>query len=171
MAGNYVRRGMPMKQLARFRVVGALCAAIVLASCAGMEPLVSAPGVSLRNVHVTELDHKSQTFLLGFDITNPNPFPLPISHVAYGIELDGHQFAGGRAPSAFTVAAQSDSEFSISVELDLLRTAPKLLYVVHDGVTRDIPYSLKGELGVDIPAVPPLKFETEGEIRLFAAAF
>ena len=142
--------------------------AALLCACAGMEPVVSAPGVSLRNVEVRDLDHKGQTFVLGFDVTNPNPFPLPISSVSYGIELDGHHFAGGRAESAFTVPAQSDADFAISVELDLLRTAPQLLYIVHDGVTRDIPYRLKGSIGVDIPLVKPLTFETRGEIRLFA---
>lgn len=158
-----------MKLQARFRVLGMTALAALLASCAGMEPMIAAPGVSLRNVQVTDLDYKAQTFLLGFDITNPNPFPLPISHVSYGIKLDGQHFAGGSAPSAFTVAAQSDAEFSISVELNLLRTAPQLLHTVHDAVTRDIPYSLQGEIGVDIPFAKPLAFETTGEIRLYAS--
>ena len=157
-----------MRLRARFRVLGITALLALLTSCAGMEPLIAAPGVSLRNVHVTHLDYKAQRFLLGFDITNPNPFPLPISHIAYGIELDGKHFAGGSAPSAFTVAAQSDAEFSISVELNLLRTAPQLLHTVHDAATRDIPYSLQGELGVDIPYAKPLAFEADGEIRLYA---
>jgi len=157
-----------MRLANHIRVIGMVLVTALLASCAGMEPLIAAPGVSLRNVQVTELDHKAQKFRLGFDITNPNPFALPIRHVSYGIELDGRHFAGGSATSAFTVPAQSDAEFSISVELDLLRTAPQLLYVIHDGVTRDIPYSLKGELAVDIPFAKPLAFSKDGEIRLFA---
>jgi len=157
-----------MRRVKRFQFASVMLLTVFLASCAGMEPIISAPGVSLRNVLVEELGYKEQTFLLGFDITNPNPFPLPINHVSYGIELDGQQFAGGSATSAFTVAARSDAEFSVSVELDLLRTAPQLLYIVHDGVTRDIPYRLKGELGVNIPYTKPLAFETSGEIRLYA---
>lgn len=157
-----------MKLKTRFRSAGVVVTAAMLASCAGMEPMIAAPGVSLRNVHVTDLNYKAQTFLLGFDITNPNPFPLPISHISYGIELDGQHFAGGSAASAFTVAAQGDAEFSISVELDLIRTAPQLLYTVHDAVTRDIPYSLRGELGIDIPLAKPLAFSSDGEIRLYA---
>lgn len=152
----------------RLRILAGTTLAMLLASCASMEQMVSAPGVSLRNVQVQKLDYKAQTFLLGFDITNPNPFPLPVNHVAYGVELDGQHFAGGSASSEFTVAAQSDAEFSISVELNLLRTAPQLLYVVHDGVTQDIPYQLKGEIGVDIPYTKPLAFKSSGEIRLFA---
>lgn len=160
-----------MKLRSRILVVGAAALLSLLASCAGMEPMIAAPGVSLRNVHVTDVNYKAQKFRLGFDITNPNPFPLPISHISYGIELDGQHFAGGRATSAFTVGAQSDAEFSISVELDLIRTAPQLLYIVHDAATRDVPYSLKGELGVDIPFAKPLAFEANGEIRLYAGKF
>ena len=158
-----------MKPRLRLQRLAGTTLALMLASCASLEPMVSAPGVSLRNVQVQKLEYKTQTFLLGFDITNPNPFPLPVNHVAYGVELDGQHFAGGSATSAFTVAAQSDAEFSISVELNLLRTAPQLLHVVHDGATRDIPYRLKGEIGVDIPFTKPLAFEANGEIRLFAA--
>lgn len=157
-----------MQPRRRLQYLAGVMLALLLASCATMEPMISAPGVSLRNVQVQKLDYKAQTFLLGFDITNPNPFPLPVNHVSYGVELDGQHFARGSAASAFTVGAQSDAEFAISVELDLVRTAPQLLYVVHDGATRDIPYRLKGEVGVDIPFTKPLRFESSGEIRLFA---
>ena len=158
----------------RANVILGMCLSLLVvlaAGCAGMEPMIAAPGVSLRNVQVTDLDHRSQVFLLGFDVTNPNPFPLTIRTVSYGVELDGRHFAGGSTESAFTVAARGDAEFAISVELDLLRTAPQLLYIVHDGVTRDIPYRLKGKLGVDIPLAKPLTFESEGEIRLYAGKF
>ncbi len=134
--------------------------------CAGMETLVSAPGVSLRHVEPRDLDFSGQTFVLRFDVTNPNPFPLPVSSVAYAVRLDGERFASGKAPSAFTIAALSDGEFVITVELDLLRTAPKLLYVLRDSTKRDIPYALEGEFGVDLPYVRPVAFQHSGEIAL-----
>lgn len=158
-----------MKRLDFKRAFCLTMVASLLASCASLETTISSPGVSLRNVTVQELDFSGQTFLLGFDVTNPNPFPLPVKSIAYGVELDGQQFAAGRTESAFTVAAQGDAEFAISVKLDLLRTAPKLLHVVHDAVTQDIPYKLKGELGIGIPLVKPVSFETNGEIRLYAS--
>ncbi len=145
--------------------------ALLLQACAGMEPLISAPGVSLRNVQVKDLDYSAQVFVLSFDVTNPNPFPLPIRSIAYGVELDGRHFAGGRTESAFTVAPGGDAEFAISVELDLLHSAPQLLYIVHDGATGEIPYRLKGEFGLGIPMAKPVSFESSGEIRLFANNF
>jgi LEA14-like dessication related protein len=144
-----------------------LAAAFVLAACA-TGPVIEAPGVSLRNVEVTSLNFSRQTFLLDFDVTNPNPFPLPVTRVRYGVELDGQHFAGGESSGRFTVPALGDGTFAISVELNLLKTAPRILEIVRDGDGRDIPYALEGNFGVDIPFVEALPFRMTGEIRLRA---
>lgn len=145
-----------------------LLATTFLSACASTGDLISAPEVSLRNVQLTDVELSHQTFLLSFDVTNPNPFPLPISTVSYGIELDSQRFASGRTQGGFTVPASGDGEFAISVELNLLKTAPQLLYIVRDGEKRDIAYELKGELGVDLPLVKPMDFESSGAIRFLA---
>lgn len=154
----------------RARLPGAVCglaAAFVLTACA-TGPVIEAPGVSLRNVEVTRLNFSRQAFLLDFDVTNPNPFPLPVTRVRYGIELDGQHFAGGETAGRFTVPALGDGTFAISVELNLLKTAPRILEVVRDGAGSDIPYALEGDFGVDIPLVGALPFRMTGEIRLRA---
>ena len=150
------------------RTLGLLLASGLLAACAATADLISTPEVRLTDVEVTSLDFSGQTFRLGFDVSNPNPFPLPIRQIRYGVKLDGQQFAAGETTSNFTVPANGDGEFAISVDLDLLKSAPQLLYTVHDGVRGAIPYALEGSLGVDIPFAKPLKFETAGEIRVLA---
>ena len=145
-----------------------LLAVCLLTACASTGSVIRAPSVSLSNVQMTALDISAQTFLLDFDVNNPNPFPLPISTVSYGVDLDGYRFATGKTKGGFTVPAAGDGEFAITVELNLLRTAPQLLYIVRDGVKKDIPYELSGELGVDIPLTKPVSFATTGQIRLQA---
>ena len=145
-----------------------LVVACSLSACASTGDLISSPSVSLKNVQLTKADFSGQTFLLGFDVTNPNPFPLPIMAVSYGVELDGYRFATGQTEGGFTVPARGDGEFAISVQLNLLKTAPQLLYIVHEGVKRDIPYELTGQLGVDIPFTKPVPFATSGAVRLQA---
>ena len=140
-----------------FKHIGLGAIAWVLTGCASTASFVDAPQVSLRNVEVTELDLNRQTFLLAFDVTNPNPFPLPIESISYGVELDGYRFASGETKGDFTVPASSDGGFAISVDLNLMRTAPQLLFIVRDGVYREIPYALKGT------------FKTSGTIRLHPA--
>ena len=157
-----------MRNLKLMQYTGLLLAMTMLCACASTGSPMSAPGVSLRNVQMTGAELSRQTFLLSFDVTNPNPFPLPISTVSYGVQLDNHRFASGRTQGGFTVPASGDGQFAISVELNLLKTAPQLLYVVRDGVKRDIAYELKGQLGVDIPLVEPVNFESNGAIRFLA---
>jgi len=143
----------------------------MLSACASVESLVSSPTVSLRGMQMTEFSFSGQTFVLDFDVTNPNPFSLPVNSVTYGVVLDGHTFASGNTRGSFSVPAGGASEFAISVELNLVQTAPKLLSIVRDGARRDIPYAIDGELGVDIPYTPPLSFSSNGEIRLTSNAF
>ena len=42
---------------------------------------------------------------------------------------------------------------------------------MRDGTRRDIPYTLEGQLGIDIPLAPPLSYRTDGSIRLDAGGF
>jgi len=159
-----------MQRLTLMHRASTLITACLLSACASTGDLISAPSVRLSNIEMTGIDFSGQTFVLDFDVTNPNPFPLPITAVSYGVELDGMRFATGETDGGFTIPASGDSEFAISVELDLLKTAPQLLYVVRDGVKRDIPYALTGRLGLGIPLTKPVSFESAGDIRLRASA-
>ena len=78
-------------------LVTAIC---VVSACAGMQRAISAPGVSLRNVEVADINFSKQTFVLSFDVTNPNPFPLPVNYVSYGVTLDRQRFASGKTVAA-----------------------------------------------------------------------
>lgn len=157
---NYVRRLTMMAML------------VALAACASLpENIIAKPQVELRDVQILGLGFKSQTFLLSFDIRNPNPFPLPVNHVSYGVRLDGQRFASGETTSDISVPASGDAEFAISVELDLLNTAPQLLSIMRDGTRSEIPYSLEGQLGIDIPMTPPVSYRTAGAIRVNAGGF
>lgn len=150
--------------------LGAGLCACLLAGCASTGALVETPQVSLRNVDVKDVDLKSQTFVLDFDVINPNPFPLPIQSISYGVELDGFRFASGETQGSFTVPAASDGSFAISVDLNLMRTAPALFFIVREGVYREIPYELEGEFDLDIPFAAPLAFSTKGQIQLHSSA-
>ena len=142
------------------------------AGCATqLENVVSSPKVQLTNVEVMGLGFKSQTFLLSFDVQNPNAFALPVKNVSYGVRLDGQRFASGTTPSSFSVPAQGVAQFAISVELDLLQTAPRLLSIVRQGDRSHIDYELEGELAVDILLTPPIDYRTRGSIRIDGGAF
>lgn len=138
-----------------------------LGGCASMPAnIISQPEVELRDVEVVGLGFKAQTFLLSFNVSNPNPFSLPVNHIKYALKFDGQQFASGETPFSISIPAGGDSDFAISVELDLLSTAPSLLSTVRNGARSEIPYQLKGEFGIDIPLVPTVTYQTDGSISL-----
>ncbi len=156
-----------MRTSVRMLTVGIGALVFGLTGCATtLENLVESPGVELSDVQVVGLGFNSQTFLLSFDVSNPNSFSLPVSSVSYGIKLDGQRFASGETPSAFSVPANGDTQFAISVDLNLLQTAPQLLSVIRQSVRRDVRYELEGKLAVDIPLAPPLSYRNTGSVRL-----
>ena len=157
-----------MDGLRKWTTLGAGAVVSLLQGCASTGDLVDAPSVRLSNVEVTRIDLDDQTFLLDFEVSNPNPFPLPVRAISYGVELDGFRFASGETQGEFTVPAEGDGKFAISVDVDLMRTAPQLLFIVRDAVRRDIPYELQGRFEVDIPLAPAVSFRNDGTIRLQA---
>ena len=153
-------------------VTGLVATLSLLGGCESLpENIISSPEVELRDVRVQGLGFQSQTFLLSFDIRNPNPFRLPVSHVAYDVRLDGTRFASGETASNISIPANGDGQFAISVDLDLLSTAPQLLSTIRQGVRGEIPYELHGELGIDIPMTPPVRYRTAGNIRLVSDSY
>ena len=82
-----------------------LTASCVLSACAGTGTLIDSPSVNLTSVELADVSLSRQTFRLGFDVDNPNPFPLPIQAVEYRVILDEEKFAGGATEGSFTVPA------------------------------------------------------------------
>jgi LEA14-like dessication related protein len=159
-----------MLETARISKIGLSAVLCLAAGCASTGAMIEKPGVSLRNVEVADIGLDGQTFVLDFDVVNPNPFPLPIRSVSYGVELEGLRLASGETQQPFTVPAGGDSHFAITVDVDLMHTAPQLMFIVRDGIYRDIPYSLEGSLAIDVPLAKPVSFRNQGSIRLEAGA-
>lgn len=156
-----------MRSINRAIYPGLVVAVLALSGCAStMQSIVKSPAVELRAVQVLGLGFNSQTFLLSFDIRNPNSFTLPVRSVSYAVKLDGQRFASGETPTEFSVPANGDAQFAISVDLNLLHTAPQLLSIVRQSARRDVSYELDGRLAVDIPLAPAVKYRNSGSIRL-----
>ena len=76
-----------------------IVALAMLAGCATTETMIAKPTVVLKTVELSKVGISSQTFVLGFEVKNPNAFPLPIESVRYRILFDGQKFAGGETPA------------------------------------------------------------------------
>ena len=148
-----------------------LVAIAAMSACAGTGSIISSPEVRLTSIEITRADFDGQTFLLGFDVSNPNPFPLPIKSVRYRLRLSDQRFASGETQGNFTVPSDGNGQFAISVQLNLLKTASNISALIHTGMNRDFDYELSGSFVVDIPFAKPLEFKSGGIIEMQAAAF
>ena len=146
-----------------------LVAIAAISGCAGMDAAVNPPAVSLESVEMTDVDFDRQTCLLGFVVSNPNPFPLPVESVRYRIALGDQQFAGGETQGSFTVPPDGAVEFVISTELNLLRSTSYISTLIRTGMRRQMDYELSGSFSVDIPFANTLEFSNSGRIELQAA--
>lgn len=155
-----------MERLTARRLTTLACLAIGLAGCAGTETLVSSPSVSLESVELERADFSRQTFLLAFDVSNPNPFPLPVKSITYQVLFDEQRFAGGEAKGSFTVPARGDDNFAISVDLDILSSATQFSSLVSSGPPEVVNYAIEGSFTVDIPFTRPIPFSSTGVIRV-----
>lgn len=142
-----------------------LGAFIFLSGCASTGPALQMPQVRLTGVELTSLSFYGQTFLLGFHVDNPNPFPLPVGSVRYELELTGRRFAKGETRTGFVVQPQSGTDFEISVELDLRQSASGLNTLIESGFERAVAYQLTGSLKLDLPAAKPVSFSESGTVR------
>jgi len=151
---------------------GALLAALLgLCACAATESFVQTPVVNLSSVELSKINFTQQTFLLGFNVENPNAFPLPVKMIRYKVILEDHKFAGGETQCDFTIPARGDGDFVISVELDLLQSGAGLTSVIRQGAGNGIAYELDGSLTLDIPLAPPVDFSSEGHVMVQAISF
>lgn len=149
-----------------FRNTLMLFAAVGLSACAGTGTIIDSPSVELTGVELRSASIRRQTFLLSFDIDNPNPFPLPVKSVDYEIIFDDAKFAEGHTQGSFTVPANSMDSFAISVDLDFLGSATHFKSLMSGGLWENIAYELRGRLAVDIPLVKPIAFSNSGVINM-----
>jgi len=141
-----------------------LAGVLALCACAGSGPRVLSPEVRLDNITVSALSLGSQTFALSFDVSNPNPFPLPVRAIRYAVMLEQERFAGGETTAGFTIPASGDGAFSISVDVDLVRSGARLASILGSGTSRPLAYQLHGSLDIALPFAQPIAFRSDGTI-------
>ena len=160
-----------MKQLINIRTLGVAVVAACLSACAGTGTIVSSPTVDLTSVKLADLSLRRQTFHLGFDVDNPNPFPLPVKAIEYRLLFDDERFVGGETEGGFTVPAGGKDAFMISVDLDVLTTATQIASLFRQGVPDQVHYELQGSLTIDIPFTRPIPFSSTGVINVEGGRF
>jgi LEA14-like dessication related protein len=146
--------------------LAAIAFVCTLSACASTVSLVDSPSISLTNIQSGHLSFNRQSFVLEFAIHNPNAFPLPVRSMRYDLQIADQRFANGETQGEFTVPAGGDSAFAISVDLDMLQQASRLGSMLRVGSPGELPYTVQGDITVNIPMTRPVPFSNSGSISL-----
>lgn len=146
----------------------ALCLVLTLflaSACANLRQSVETPEISLTGLKLVEAGLSKQRYDLMLHVRNPNSIPLPVRGLSYRVQLAGERFASGETVQAFTVPANGETDFELSVTTDLLRTLSSLQRMLAEG-EKTLKYELGGQLKVNLPFVGALPFSSAGEVDL-----
>jgi len=148
------------------RVAGAvLCAfAVCLSGCAALRPDLQPPQLTLVSIAMTSADIFNQQFLVKVNVENPNDRELPITGIDYKLFLEGDSFAEGVSNKPFTVPAQGDIDFDMTVRTNFVSGAGRLLSRLNG---RDqVNYVVEGKVLTDISMLKKIPFQETGTVNL-----
>jgi len=119
------------------------------------------------NLNVVGIDMQSgnllqQTFLVKFQIQNPNDRALPVSGLHVELHVGGEQIASGVSNRAFVVPAYGQSEFDMTITANMALAMLKLANQHADSID----YEVTGAASLDLPFLRNLPFHQNGSFSL-----
>lgn len=142
-----------------------MCAfAIALTACSALRPDFAVPELTLVRVAMTSADVFNQQFLVRVHVQNPNDRELPITGIDYKLFLEGDSFAEGVSNKAFTVPANGETEFDMTVRTNFASGVARLLSRLNG---RDqVQYVVEGKVLTDISMLKKIPFQQSGSVSL-----
>jgi LEA14-like dessication related protein len=144
-----------------------LCAfAVCLSACSMLRPDLQVPRLSLVSVAMTSADIFNQQFVVKVNVENPNDRELPITGIDYKLFLEGDSFAEGVSERPFTVPAEGDIDFDMTVRTNFVSGAARLISRLNG---RDqVNYVVEGKVLTDISMLKKIPFQETGTVTFKA---
>ncbi len=154
-----------IKQFGRAREAVTVAMALTVIGCATLADSIQSPDVSLAGIKLIEAGLTRQRYDVTLKVQNPNAIPLSVRGLAYRIQLAGEDFAAGETLRSFTIPANGEAEFELSITTDLLSSLSSLQRMIEDR-QQVLVYEIGGQLQVDLPFVSAIPFLKAGEVDL-----
>jgi len=138
----------------------------LVVACAGVMSRPEPPSVTLSGLALEEFGLVEQRYRLRLRIQNPNAVELPISGMAFSLDLNGVEFAHGASAKIPPIPAFGERLVDIPVTGSLMGIL-RQLQILGGGLER-ITYRLTGKIVLTRHAIE-LPFDYRGSIDLAPA--
>jgi LEA14-like dessication related protein len=148
----------------------ALAGSLLLASCAGLGPMLQGveirkPRVALDELEITDLDLQAIGLNLVLAVDNPNPVPVQLNGFDYTVFVEDRQLTAGEQRQGVDIAARGKSSVPVPVQVrfgDLAELARELA----DATT--FAYRVEATARVAVPVLGELSLpaQTSGTLPL-----
>jgi LEA14-like dessication related protein len=103
-----------------------------------------------------------QTFLVKFQVQNPNNRALPVSGLHADLNVAGQRIASGVSNQAFVVPPMGESEFDMTITANMAMALLQLANRHADSID----YEVTGSANLDLPFMHDLPFHQTGSFSL-----
>jgi LEA14-like dessication related protein len=153
-----------MREVARMRLAALLLACMPwFVGCAAL-PKFEAPKLSVVALKMQGGDFFSQRLQVRLRVFNPNSRELPISGIAYRIEINDTEIGNGSTAAPFTVPAMGEAEFDMQITANLAGALGKLLS--RKNSSEDLAYRLVGDVSLSSGFLRRIPFDERGNVKL-----
>jgi LEA14-like dessication related protein len=143
----------------------AMLAGLLEAGCV-LAPKLQAPSLSIVSVQLASGTLWGQRLKVRVHVHNPNDRALAVKSVEYTLEVEGQPFASGLSDSSFVVPALGETEFDMSMTINVAGALLKLLGRGPDALGQSVAYRLTGKVSLAQGLLRSIPFEQSGTFRL-----
>jgi len=135
---------------------------LLMLCAAGCAPKFERPILTVSSVELQRGNLFQQSFLVKFQVQNPNDRALPVQGLHAELDVGGQRIASGVSNRAFVVPPLGQSEFDMTITANM---AAALLQLANQHADT-IAYDLSGSANLDLPFLREVPFHQTGSFSL-----
>jgi len=130
------------------------------ADLSALSQFVKPPKVSVEDVVLQDLSMTQGTALLRLNVSNPNPIPIPLEGIEYGLNLNGKTVAQGQQAQQITLQPNQPASVEIPIQVGFQELLGMLPGITGLG---DVNYDLQGAVSLPMLKIP---FSRRGNVAI-----
>ncbi len=135
---------------------------LLLLGTVACAPKFERPNLTVLGIEMQSGNFLQQTFLVKFQIQNPNDRTLPVSGLHAELNVGGERIASGVSNRAFVVPPLGETEFDMNITANMALALLKLASTHADSID----YEVTGAASLDLPFLRNLPFRQNGSFSL-----